>query len=553
MEKYIIMLIICSVAMSAFAVIFIALTPLLSKRYTAKSLYYAWLVIVIGFIIPFRFHLDTGLIKVDVPHPVVEHIVSGEEQMPDDKLIVTKAVPEKNLVNIVYQLAVWLWSIGTIAFIAINCMKHYRFIKTINRWSEEVTSQEMLNILQELRAELKISQQVKLKVCSSIASPMTTGFIHPVILLPATNYTADEQLFILKHELVHYKRKDLWYKALLFLATAIHWFNPIVYLMARAIEVQCEISCDEEVLKNIDFTKRLQYSETIIAAIKTQSSMRTAFSTNFYGGKETMKKRIFSIMDTTKKKIGIFILCFALAGTIGVEMVFAVNDSNNNNISIVKQEVITLSDSNDGTIKQSSDGGKTWTDYEPYNDEAEFEWYTYDEYKKWLDNTKIELQQLVETKAIGWTSSKGEFTWTQEIMDESIEMYEKILQEIKDGARVSKTKIIDQWVENKEDGERLFSSSLFSMTSSNADSQALIGAVIDGKDGENINIGPYETLEELLSAANEYLEDEVEAKRLSKTEASEIYQKVESEECVIRVGAATRLQAEKLYKQLTDK
>lgn len=65
----------------------------------------------------------------------------------------------------------------------------------------------------------------------------------------------------------------------------------------------------------------------------------------------------------------------------------------------------------------------------------EVEWWTYEEYKEWLDNEKKELQSM-----LGSTGSiNGEkFTWTQEKIDEAIAMYEEILQEIKDGVKYSK-------------------------------------------------------------------------------------------------------------------
>jgi beta-lactamase regulating signal transducer with metallopeptidase domain len=46
------------------------------------------------------------------------------------------------------------------------------------------------------------------------------------------DFTEDELRFILMHELVHCKRKDLYYKFLILIAISMHWFNPIAYLIA---------------------------------------------------------------------------------------------------------------------------------------------------------------------------------------------------------------------------------------------------------------------------------------------------------------------------------
>ena len=155
---------------------------------------------------------------------------------------------------------------------------------------------------------------------------MLVGFFRPAILLPPIKIANDELSLILKHELIHFKRHDLWYKALILAATILHWFNPVVYLMAKATSVQCEISCDALVLQGADFQQRKQYGETIIGVVRNGAKLRTALSTDFYGGKKGMKNRISSIMDTTKKKAGFVILCVVLVAIIGTGVALAVTN-----------------------------------------------------------------------------------------------------------------------------------------------------------------------------------------------------------------------------------
>lgn len=121
-------------------------------------------------------------------------------------------------------------------------IRHYRFLKLAARWSEDVTDNRTLTLLQNLKAGMGLSRPMGLKVCGSIGTPMMVGFISPRILLPKADFSEDELCFILKHELIHYRRGDLWYKCLVLAATAVHWFNPIVYMMAKAIDIQCELS-----------------------------------------------------------------------------------------------------------------------------------------------------------------------------------------------------------------------------------------------------------------------------------------------------------------------
>ena len=90
----------------------------------------------------------------------------------------------------------------------------------------------------------------------------------PKILLPSTDYSNNELVIVLKHELTHFKRGDIWYKLLLIIANSIHWFNPFVYLMAKAANRDLEYSCDDVVVKNSDINFRKEYSLTILKTMQ---------------------------------------------------------------------------------------------------------------------------------------------------------------------------------------------------------------------------------------------------------------------------------------------
>lgn len=333
-----------SLAMSAIALVYMAITPLLSKKFTAKGLYYAWLVIVVGLIIPFRFHPQASAININTLIPGLK-TASGSfgEQAVSAATVTSPVIPWS-------VLAGSLWLVGAIVFIAYHAVRHRRFLRMVKRWSDEITAPQVLSTLQDVRTKLGIRRQIGLKVCPGISSPMLMGFARPVILLPAVNLPADELELILQHELVHFKRGDIWYKTIVFLATALHWFNPFVYMMAREISVQCEISCDEEVVKNTDRNGRQRYVETIIGLIRKQSRMQTVFSTNFYGGKQGMKNRILSIMDSRSKKWGISIVAVIVIATLSTGIVLKLNTENSDNVT-----PLTASDAEVGVEKERPD------------------------------------------------------------------------------------------------------------------------------------------------------------------------------------------------------
>lgn len=334
MKNYIIMLTTYSALLSVIILLYIAITPILSKRYSAKGLYYSWLIIVKGLIVPYWPKVSVPAVDINVKVPtgaiLTKSLLTVPATTADTVTQVSNSTPLNNtdlrpvLANTQWwQFIAIIWITGVTVFLFTHCLKHYRLVKMVDRWSEDIKDEQVLALMESIKEDLGISGHISLHLCQNIGSPMMIGVFKPRILLPGTAISQGELRFILKHELVHYKRKDLWYKYLLLLATALHWFNPVVYLMVKVVNVQCELSCDAEVVRNFNMNTRYQYCETIAGLLESQSKMKTALSANFYGGKNSMKNRFLSILDTRKKKVGLFIICATLIITAGVGIVCA--------------------------------------------------------------------------------------------------------------------------------------------------------------------------------------------------------------------------------------
>ena len=84
-----------------------------------------------------------------------------------------------------------------------------------------------------------------------ISSPMLIGFIHPCIVLPDADISDTDFQYTVQHEMIHYRRKDMFYKWLVQAVVCLHWFNPLVYLMSREIDKACEFSCDEALIAGL--------------------------------------------------------------------------------------------------------------------------------------------------------------------------------------------------------------------------------------------------------------------------------------------------------------
>ncbi|WP_379141371.1 M56 family metallopeptidase [Paenibacillus sp. sgz500992] len=323
MHSFLITLLECSVSMTVIGIIYMAVTPLLQNRFTAKGRYYGWLVIVIGFIVPFRFHLPVSIISMDTLFPTL-----GSTGPSNLNPLTAAAFPGITATAFPWlSVAVGVWMTGVVVFVAWHMVRHRRLLRLIKRWNENSNDKQALRLLQQIKVELNVTRHVDLRICPAISSPMLVGLVHPVILLPSNRLSIQALRFILKHELIHLKRKDLGYKLLIFTAAALHWFNPFVYRMAREIAIQCELSCDEAVVMHSDMNNRQQYVETIINVVRNQSIGRSAFSTSFSDNKLSLKKRVYSIMDTRGKKWGFSLLIVISLAAVGTGVVLQLNSA----------------------------------------------------------------------------------------------------------------------------------------------------------------------------------------------------------------------------------
>lgn len=299
-----------SLQLSAIILLMMALSPLMARRYSAKCRYYLWIIIFAALIIPVREKITLTLPKVfqSILPQSINTTTSG-------------TVAITGTINIWdwHQYAGLLWAIGVFCFLGWHLLQHLRFLAAVRRWSDDIKDSAILKQFILTKSELGIRNHIAIKSCACIKTPMGIGLFHPVVLLPQIDFSQDELPLILKHELVHYKRRDLWYKVLIMIVSALHWFNPIVYFMVRSVLNLCEISCDEEVLRGFDAKGRVQYGEAIIGIVRSGSGYKTVLSTNFYSGIQGMKKRIYTMMDMSRKQFSfalfIAVLMIAICGT----------------------------------------------------------------------------------------------------------------------------------------------------------------------------------------------------------------------------------------------
>lgn len=147
-----------------------------------------------------------------------------------------------------------------------------------------------------------------------IDTAFVLGYIRPSIYLPMHIQGLYRELMLL-HERCHLKRLDHWLKLFLFVALAVHWFNPLVWLAYVLLCWDAEFACDEQVISNMDLRQRKCYSAALLACgtkTGTMSVSQVAF------GEKPIERRIRAVLQYRKPALWVTVLAIGAVVLVAV-------------------------------------------------------------------------------------------------------------------------------------------------------------------------------------------------------------------------------------------
>ncbi len=191
----------------------------------------------------------------------------------------------------------YLWLFVTIVIAVYTFIKYTRFKNLVVDVSYDIED-DVNYIYKNLLKELNIKKKIELRGSDELISPAGMGLFKSYIFLPDYPYSKDELTWILKHELMHFKNKDILIKFLMLSVKIIYWFNPLVYIMSNKVNLDCELCCDESVLTECSLKDKKEYALALIKSIKLSKNYNGGILTTEFN-KTSLEKRLDSIV---KKK-----------------------------------------------------------------------------------------------------------------------------------------------------------------------------------------------------------------------------------------------------------
>lgn len=308
----------------------------LLREYTEFFKYYIWLAVIVQMLIPFK-------IPILMPK---RFNFKGQDLLVYLPGNLEKAGSSSNID--VFKILGWIWLITAVVFLVHHIIVYLKFKNKIRYLVCDVYDSNIKNLYQNLISEMNMKWKINLKLCRGISSPMVIGILKPCILLPKASYKNEEIKWILKHELIHYKKHDILYKIVLILTMAIHWFNPLVYIMWKIMNSDCELACDEAVLKDSDIEERKVYALTLVDSMKRNRKdiFQHGFSTGFNVNENMLKRRFENMFNIKRKKRGIASGILIVAISAASLVSFKVFAEDNTNTMSTKPEITEVNKDN---------------------------------------------------------------------------------------------------------------------------------------------------------------------------------------------------------------
>ena len=403
----------------------VVLRAVLINRLPKKTFLILWWIALIRLLVPFSIKSVTSIYSLlqsiysDI-NPVrtaqTTTFLPIHGNMPEIANGLSEAMVQRtesiSILSVIW-LAGLLLCFGFFAVSYIKCYREFRFSLPVEN-----------DILEAWKEKHPLKRSLSIRQTETIAAPLSYGVIRQVILMPKnTEWKNIYQLrYVLEHEYVHIRRLDMLTKLIMIAAVCIHWFNPLVWVMYILFNRDLELSCDETVVRRFGMDIKSVYATALISMEEKKSGL-TPLCNSF--SKNAIEERIRAIMKIKKTS--------KFAVIISAVLVICVTGGFATSASSLEKKTETAQENGETTVALNEVNIRE----DESLSSSDVEWWTAEEYAKWLDEEKEVLQSMIGEKA--YTGGDGWFVWTQEKVDETIALYEDNLQKIKDGMKLSKS------------------------------------------------------------------------------------------------------------------
>lgn len=315
---------------TALTLVLALIKPITKRWFTSSWHYYMWLVVLVVMLLPIRISLPGQIQSVpvlesnsqiaeetisDVTNEPIQ-VIEQDLQLNSDKEGNTYSRLE-NLKMFAYDkfnIAAFIWFVSMMVLFLCKLIGYMIFLIKLRKYSDVISCPELMRFT---------NKKIVTRTSDRISSPLMIGLFKPTLLLPKTEMTPEQLDNVLAHEMTHFKRKDILYKWFICMVKCIHWFNPAIYYINKQVNIECEISCDLAVVKEMSEEQEICYINTILTLLAAGNLRTAALTTGMTSDKKTLKRRFTMIKNRKRMKKSTRIISTILAVALLFTTLFA--------------------------------------------------------------------------------------------------------------------------------------------------------------------------------------------------------------------------------------
>ena len=296
--------------MACVIVVFLGLRLVCRHSVSARSLFVAWVAIALLLLFPVSipvrwspFNLLKGLhpTVTGMPAPLgagsdprsVGPISTRPPEMPVKREKDSAAEAPHSL----FGTAACVWIAGLGILLSVRAWNYGKFSRGIAHAAE---GGAVLDSLDPGAASELREHGARILVTDSVGAPALHGILRPTLLFPPgliEMLSPEEMRLIVSHELSHHMRRDLFAQFVIQSAQAVHWFNPLVWLVGTAARNDCELACDEQVVLGLGSVDPSASGATLLKILRLAGpSPVTPLGVGILESKKQIKRRIQMIV-----------------------------------------------------------------------------------------------------------------------------------------------------------------------------------------------------------------------------------------------------------------
>ena len=309
-----------SLAGACLAAVILLLRPLTRKVFGYSWHYYIWLAVLIAMLLPVRFSMPQAANTI----PAVSSVTQTEQTAQTAQVqntVATAPAPQakpgttllqagtgfiKSVVNNRMNIIAYVWLAGAVILLLTHLAGYIRLVTKMRKASVPVSCPELAAFTK---------RKVSVRLWGNTSSPFLVGIVKPTLVLPAREFTEEQLNNILRHEMTHLKRHDILYKWAAVFVKCLHWFNPVIWVVTKQMNAECEISCDMAVTRNLSRDEEMSYIDTLLSLLPMGKTRQIPLTTQMASSKKILKRRFIMIKNkrTTNKIISALSAVVAIA------------------------------------------------------------------------------------------------------------------------------------------------------------------------------------------------------------------------------------------------